>query len=130
MEEVVWLALQAVRTAHDRSLMQLAEGERDSVGGCGLVLQVVVHVAGNEQVEAAIAVVIAEGRTVRPVAERYAGLFSNIGEGAGVVVVVEAVLAEVGDEKPSLSKSPMATPKPQRSLVTPALAATSVKVPS
>ncbi len=60
-------------------------------------MPVVVDVAGDEEIEPAVAVVVAPGGAGGPVAERDAGFFGDVGEGAVVVVVVEAVLAEVGD---------------------------------
>ena len=65
--------------------------------GSGWWSQVVVDVAGDEEVEPAVAVVVAPGCAGGPVAESDAGLLGNVGERAVVVVVVEAVLAEVGD---------------------------------
>ena len=56
-----------------------------------------VNVAGNEQVETAVPVVVAPGRSRRPVAQRDTGLFSDVGKRAIVIVVVEAIFAEVGD---------------------------------
>ncbi len=74
-------------------------GEWDgAIGGGGLVGQVVMDVAGDEEVEAAVAVVVAPGGAVTPVAEGNAGFFGHVGEGAVVVVAIEAVCAEVADE--------------------------------
>ena len=56
-----------------------------------------MDVAGDEEVELAVAVVVSPGSTGGPVAEGYAGFGGDVGEGAVVVVMVEAVLAEVGD---------------------------------
>ena len=57
-----------------------------------------MQVAGDEKIEPAIAVVVAPGCAVAPVAQRHAGFLGHVGEGAVVVVAVEAVLAEVGDK--------------------------------
>ena len=54
-----------------------------------------MHIAGDVQIEQSVAVVVAPGRAGRPVAERHAGLFGHVGEGAVVIVVVEPVLAVV-----------------------------------
>src|ERR1700722_12473537 len=54
-----------------------------------------MHVAGNKQVETAVAVIIAKGRARRPVAESYSSFFGDVGEGSIVIIVVEAILAEV-----------------------------------
>ena len=58
-----------------------------------------VHIAGDEQIEPAIAIIVAKGRPARPVAQLHAGLLRGVGEGAIVVVVIEAILAEIGDEQ-------------------------------
>ena len=89
--------MQAARAAHDAYAAELAEAEREAFAAGRADSTVVVDIAGNEEVEPAVAVVVAPGGAGGPVAERDAGLFGNIGEGAVVVVVVEAVLAEVGD---------------------------------
>ena len=90
---MVGLALEAARAAVDAFAAELAEGE----AGRGEMVHVPVDVAGDEEVEFAIAVVIAEGCAGGPVAELDAGLFGNVGKGAVVVVVIEAVFAEVRD---------------------------------
>ena len=56
-----------------------------------------MNVAGNEDIEPPVAVVVAKARPGGPVAQRDAGRFRNIGEGAVVVVVIETILAVVGD---------------------------------
>ena len=68
-----------------------------AIAGRGEVVHVPVDIAGDEEVEFAVAIVIAEGGAVGPVAERDAGLFGDVGKGAVVVVVIEAVFAEVRD---------------------------------
>ncbi len=65
----------------------------------GELILVEVDVAGDKQIEPAIAVIVAESGSAGPVAELDAGFFGHVGEGAVVVVVVEAVLAVVGDEE-------------------------------
>ena len=97
-EEVVGLALEAVRAAHDVDAAEGAEGEGDAaVALQRLAREVPVHVAGDEEIEPAVAVEVAPGSAGGPVAERDAGFFRDVGEGAVVVIVIEAVLAEVGD---------------------------------
>ena len=59
--------------------------------------QSLVDVAGNEEVETAVAVVIAPCGGAGPVAELNAGLLGNVRECAIVIVAIEAVLADVGD---------------------------------
>ncbi len=77
------------RNWHKRGIAWLLRG--------GLVRHVVVNVAGDEEIEAAVAVVVSPGCAGGPVAERHACFFGDVGEGAVVVVVIEAVLAEVAD---------------------------------
>jgi len=57
----------------------------------------VVHVAWDEEVEEAVAIVIAPSRSGGPAAESHAGFFGDVRKSAVVIVVVQAILAEVGD---------------------------------
>ena len=60
VEQVVGLPLQPVRAAHHRYAVQLAERKRNrSIVGGRLMVQVVMDIAGDEQVEPPIAVVVA-----------------------------------------------------------------------
>src|SRR5215467_368421 len=61
------------------------------------MIEIVVDIARYEEVQQAVAVVIAPGCSRGPAAERHTSLFGNIRERAVVIVVVEAVLAEVRD---------------------------------
>src|ERR1700730_4682547 len=61
------------------------------------MVDVEVHVAGDEEIEEAVAVEVAPSRPCGPAAESYASFFRDIGEGAVVIIVVEAIFAEVGD---------------------------------
>jgi hypothetical protein len=61
------------------------------------MIQIVVNVTGNKEVEAAIAIVIAESRSRGPIPERHARFLGNVGERSIMIVVIEAILAEVGD---------------------------------
>ena len=63
------------------------------------IVAIEVDIAGDEEVEAAVAVVVAPGCPGRPIAEGDAGFFSDVGEGSIMIVVVEAVLAPVGNEQ-------------------------------
>ncbi len=92
VEEVVGLAFETAGAAHDAGSAKVAAGR------WWLVRHVVVNIAGYEEVQAAIAVVVAPCRSGGPVAELDAGLFRDVGEGAVVVVVVQPVLAVVRDE--------------------------------
>jgi len=87
----------------------------------------------DKQVKIAIVVVIAPGRTCRPSAQRDSGLFREIGERAVLIVVVEAVLAEIGNVDVGPAVVIVVADhraKTQRWLATPAWSVTSVKVPS
>src|SRR6185437_8159170 len=48
-----------------------------------------------EKSEPPVAVIIAKRRAGGPVPQRHSGFYGNIGEGAVVVVVVKAILAEI-----------------------------------
>ena len=63
----------------------------------GRIVGIEFHVARNKQIEKAIVVVVAPGRARRPAAQRDSSLFRDIGERAVMIVVVEAVLAEIGN---------------------------------
>src|SRR5258708_5095588 len=54
-------------------------------------------VARDEQAEAAVVIIVSPTRSRRPSTQRHASFFRDVGEGAIVIVVIEAVLAEVGD---------------------------------
>jgi hypothetical protein len=60
------------------------------------MVEIVVYVAGDKQVEPTIAVVVAERSARRPVAQSYPGFLGNVGESAIVIIVIEAILAEIG----------------------------------
>ena len=98
VEEVVGLADEAARTAHDGSSAELAGGvfERAGVDAGG---HVEVDVARDEEIESAVAVVVAPGGAGGPGVDGYAGLLGDVGEGAVVVVAIEAAFAEVRDEE-------------------------------
>ena len=59
------------------------------------MVEIVVNVAGDEEVEHAVPVVIAPSRASGPPPKSDTSLFGNIRERAVVIVVVEAVLAEI-----------------------------------
>src|SRR5271166_6224258 len=105
MEEVIRLALEAARPAHYVFAAKLAETISNALvaGGRGIG-QVIVNVAGNKKVKAAIAVIVSPCGAGGPVTESDSGLFRYIGEGAVVVIVVKAILAEVSyiDIRPAI----------------------------
>src|SRR5258706_3135113 len=61
------------------------------------MVDVIVHVAGDEEIEEAVAIEVSPGGSGGPAADGYAGFFRDIGEGAVVIVAVKAIFAEVGD---------------------------------
>src|ERR1035437_3244868 len=95
---MIGFAMQTPRTAHHLDAAKLAKAE----GGLAIPLarligEAVVHIAGNEQIQTAIAVVIAPGGARRPVAQPPPRLLGYVGKRPVMVVPVEAVLAVVGD---------------------------------
>src|ERR1019366_9253404 len=97
VEQVVRLAGEPAGTTFHRYAAHLAKGRnRRSCFGTWLVLDVVMDISRDIEVKPAVAVVIAPGCTVRPVAQRHSSLFRNIGKGSVMIVVVKTVLAEVG----------------------------------
>src|ERR1035441_8592057 len=55
-----------------------------------------MNISGDKQIQPAVAVVIAPGCTIGPVAQRHSSLFRYICKGSVMIVVVETVLAKVG----------------------------------
>src|ERR1039458_4018094 len=97
MVENVLAALKPRRAASDHhALVETGARFWDWSGG-----QVHVDVVGNEEVEAAVAVIIDEGAACVPARAfaRHAGLLADIGKGSIPVVVIEDILAVVGDEE-------------------------------
>src|SRR5215472_10549087 len=95
---MVALTRQATRTAHHVDPAKLAEAGREvTFAGNGGIVGIELHVTRNKQVEKPVVIVIAPGCTRRPSAHGDSGLIGNIGKSSVVVVVVEAVLAEIGD---------------------------------
>ena len=97
VEEVIALAGQAAGATVGANAAIAAEGQGKAVAVAGLRLEVVVDVAGDEEIELAVAVVVSPRGSGGPVAEGDAGLLCDVGKGAIVVVVEEAIFAEVGD---------------------------------
>src|SRR5215471_7466109 len=96
---MVALAWQSARSAHHRKAVKLAEGKRHAaIVRLRLMIQVVMHVSGNEQVKPSIAVIVAPSRAVRPVAERHTSFLGHVSKRAVVIVAIEPVLPEVGDK--------------------------------
>ena len=95
--EDVGVAVETGRSAGDHhAFVETRAGLRHRRG-----LQVHVDVVGDEEIELAVAIVIDEGAARAParLLACDAGLLADVGEGAVAVVVVENVLAVVGDEQ-------------------------------
>src|SRR5580698_193973 len=61
------------------------------------MVDVVVNVPRNKEIQFAVTVIVAKCRPCRPVAQRHAGFFCDIGKSAVVIVVIEPVLAKIRD---------------------------------
>src|SRR5258706_9391096 len=95
---MVALALEPARAAHDRRAAILAEVVRHSCTARDRwIIDVELHVAGNKDVEFAVAIVVTEGNARGPATQGHARFFSNVCESPVVIVVVQAVLSEVLD---------------------------------
>src|SRR5579883_2994898 len=96
---MIALALKAARAAHGGNAAKLATGKRYGLRSRDRrVADVVVNIAGDEEVEAAIAVIVTKSCAGRPVTQSDSGLLGNVGKRAVVIVAIQAVLAEVADE--------------------------------
>src|ERR1035441_8991419 len=60
------------------------------------MLQIVMHIARNEQIQPPVAVIVTPRSAIGPVAQRYARLLGYVSERAVVVVVVQPILSVVG----------------------------------
>ena len=95
--ENVLAALQSRRSArHHHTLVEARAGLRHR-RRC----QIEIDVVGDEQIELPVAIVVDEGAACVPARAfaRHAGLLADVGERAVAVVVVQNILAEVGDEQ-------------------------------
>ena len=95
---MVGLAFEAARPAGNGLATEGAEGIVAAGFFAGWeIVPVPVDVAGNEEVEVAVTVVVAPGGRAGPVAELDAGLLGDISECAVMIVAIEAIFADVGD---------------------------------
>jgi len=60
-------------------------------------IEVVLDVAGDEEIEQTVMVIVAPGGAGGPAAESDAGFFGDVCKRAVAIVVIETVLAVVGD---------------------------------
>ncbi len=91
-------ALQSARTAHDGNTFPDTRG---GAAGLGRVLGIEIHVVGDEEIEAAVAIVIDKAAAGGPtdVIVPESGFARDVGEGAVAVVVEENVVSPEGDEE-------------------------------
>ena len=94
---MIGLALQAARSAKRLRSTERTVGIADSFrSGIRKVVHIPVNITRNEQIEAAIAVVITKARTCGPITESYASLFGHIRKCAVMIVVIKTVLSIIG----------------------------------
>jgi len=70
------------------------------------MIEIVVHIAGNKEIEPAVAIVVAKCGAGRPITQRDPGFFRDVSERSIVIVVIQAILPKVCDieiGQPSLS---------------------------
>src|SRR5580700_5871884 len=79
--------------------MQLAEGARHrAIATSRLVLHIVVEITGDKEIEPSIPVIIAPRRAIGPVSESHSSLLGDIGKCSVMIIAVQPVLTEVGNE--------------------------------
>src|SRR2546430_8106745 len=95
---MVGLSRQTSRPTHNGNASKLAKIRRKEALSCDRwMFQIKLQVTWNKQIEQPIVVIITPGRSGRPSPQCYPGLLGDVGESAVVVVVIQAVLAVVGD---------------------------------
>src|SRR6202043_768145 len=98
VEEMVSFAQQSHGTAENVDATILAGAFGNTIlAREDRAIEIKAHVSGNEQIKQAVVGVVAPRRTCGPSSHRYTRFFGNIGEGAIMIVVIEAVLAVIGD---------------------------------
>src|SRR5260370_5425970 len=96
MKQVVSLAWQSTRAAHHGLPTVLAEAVLCGRGpGSGRIVDVKFYVPRDKQIEASVAIVVAEGRTCGPAAQRDASLFRYISKCSIMIIAIEPILAVV-----------------------------------
>ncbi len=98
--------------------------------------RVEIHIAGHEQIEMAVTVVVQKPAACAPArsGSRHSGLFRDVGERAVAVVVIQDVVPPIASRRGRRSHRCRSrrrnTPAPSRNGSSPAFAVTSVNVPS
>jgi lactate dehydrogenase-like 2-hydroxyacid dehydrogenase len=94
VEEQVGLPRQAARSALHRDAAVFAGLVAAELGQ---VREIDLHVAADEQIEPAVAIVVCEAAAGRPAAGSDASLLRDVGERAVAVVAIQVVAADGGD---------------------------------
>src|SRR5579862_2567165 len=95
---MIGLTDESERPAKNRNATELARIRRNGADTVHRrMIGIEFDVAGNEEIQQAVAVVITPRGAGGPAAERDTRFFGDVGERAVVIVVVEAILAEVRD---------------------------------
>src|SRR6266480_7756799 len=95
---MVAFSRQTSRPTHHGNASKLAKIRRKEALSCDRwMFQIKLQVTWNKQIEQPVVVIITPGRSGRPSLQCYPGLLGDVGESAVVVVVIQAVLAVVGD---------------------------------
>src|SRR3981081_52327 len=98
VKQMIALARQSARAAHHRDSAKLTKPRRKgALASDRRIVGIEFRIAGNKEIEKAIVIVIAPGCARRPAPQRDSSLFSDVGERTVMIVVVEAVLSEIGN---------------------------------
>ena len=97
MEKMVLLSVQTARTAH-HALSSVPAGLALHLGTAryGGIIKIKLDITGDEKIEAAIAVVVAERCACGPASQRDASSFADVSKSSIVVVMIQVVLAKIG----------------------------------
>src|SRR5260221_11495559 len=90
---------QPARTTHKKADTAKLTGSHgdSSLAGNRLQIRVQLELARNEKIDQAVTIIVAPRGSGRPTAQSDASLFRYVSKGAVVVVVIQAILAVVGD---------------------------------
>ena len=89
MEKVVLLSDKTARTAHHAlSSVPAILALRLGTARCGRIINVKLYITGDEKIQAAIAVVVAECCARGPASQRHASSFADVSKSSVVVVMV------------------------------------------
>src|SRR5271168_3862291 len=95
---MIALPLQPARAAQSVHPTKLAVAQTNGLRSrIRRMADVVVNIPGDEEVEPTVPVIVSKRRSSRPIPQRYSCLLCYVGESPVVIVVIQAILAEVGD---------------------------------